>query len=663
MTLASAILLCSVSLSNLAWAAPCPQFSFASAGTFRAGSQPVSVAVADFNGDGKPDLVVANQVSGDVSVLLGNGNGTFQTAVNYASGNGPSSVAVGDFNGDGKRDLAIANSGSGDVSVLLGNGDGTFQAFVSYGLGDVPQSVAVGDFNGDGKLDLAVAMRTFADVSVLLGNGDGTFQAAQYYGAGADPLSVAVGDFTGDGKLDLAVGNAGLFDAPPNVSVLLATNDNKGFIFQPAVNYDAGSSPRSVAVADFNGDGKLDLVVANYGALDNDGRFTGSSVSVLLGNGDGTFQAAVNYSAQEGPLSTAVGDFNGDGKPDLAVANDLSASVSVLLGNGDGTFQASMNYGAGTNPRSVAVADFNGDLRPDVAVVNADGVTVLLNICLNNPPTISGIADQVINEDTSTTAISFTVGDMETNPGLLSVAGASSNTNLVNNANFAFGGSGANRTVTITPLPNRSGITTNTITVSDGATTASTTFVLTVNPVNDPPSFVKGANQTVLEDAGSQTVSGWATAISAGPTDEGGQSLTFLVSNNNTALFSVQPTVSLSGTLTYTPAPNANGTATVTVQLQDNGGTANGGIDISAPQTFTITVTAVNDPPSFVKGANQTVAEDSGPQTVIGWATGISAGPANESGQSLTFLVSDNNTGLFVTQPAVSASGTLTYTS
>ena len=188
------------------------------------------------------------------------------------------------------------------------------------------------------------------------------------------------------------------------------------------------------------------------------------------------------------------------------------------------------------------------------------------------------------------------------------------------------------------------------------------TVTITVTAVNDAPSFTKGANQTVLEDAGAQTVAGWATALSAGPVDESGQALDFIVSNDNNPLFSVQPAIAANGTLTYTPAANANGLATVTVQIHDNGGTANSGVDTSASQTFTITVTAVNDAPSFTKGANQTVLEDAGAQTVAGWATALSAGPADESGQALDFIVSNDNNPLFSAQPAVAANGTLTYT-
>jgi len=215
-----------------------------------------------------------------------------------------------------------------------------------------------------------------------------------------------------------------------------------------------------------------------------------------------------------------------------------------------------------------------------------------------------------------------------------------------------------------TPNANFNGVDTFTYKANDGTGDSNVaTVTITVMAVNDVPSFTKGADQTVLEGPWELTVGGWATAISAGPADEAGQALDFIVTNDNNALFAVQPAINAAGRLTFTLAGNGNGLATVTVRLHDDGGTANGGVDTSAAQTFTITVTAVNDAPSFTKGADQTVLEDAGAQTVGGWATAISAGPADEAAQVLDFIVTNDNNTLFAAQPAVdAASGDLTYT-
>ncbi len=220
--------------------------------------------------------------------------------------------------------------------------------------------------------------------------------------------------------------------------------------------------------------------------------------------------------------------------------------------------------------------------------------------------------------------------------------------------------------LTFTPAPNANGTATVTINLSDdggGADqSADQTFTITITAVNDTPSFTKGSDQTVWEGTDSW-VSYWATAISAGPSDEAGQVLTFTLTNDNNSLFSVQPAINTIGQLTYTLKSHANGSATVEVVLKDNGGTANGGNDTYATQTFTITVTAVNDEPSFTPGSDQTVLEDAGAQTVVSWATAISAGPADEAGQVLTFTVTNDNNSLFSAQPAISSTtGNLTYT-
>jgi len=276
---------------------------------------------------------------------------------------------------------------------------------------------------------------------------------------------------------------------------------------------------------------------------------------------------------------------------------------------------------------------------------------------------LADIPDTSTNEDTSV-LVPFDPGDTST---ITSVTANSSNPTLVPNdlAHLSVALAGNTEVVTINPAANEVGTTNITVTVNrSGGGSASKTFKLTVNPVNDAPSFTKGADQTVNEDSGAQTVTNWATNILAGPADEAAQTLTFQITGNtNAALFSSAPAISSTGTLTYTPAANASGPATITITLKDNGGTANGGVDTSAAQTFTITVNPVNDAPLFTKGADQTVNEDSGSRFVSPWATGISAGALDESGQTLTFQVTNNtNATLFSSAPTINSNGALSYT-
>jgi hypothetical protein len=344
--------------------------SFNSPVVFSAGNKPSSVTTGDFNHDGNLDLAVADAGGSNITIRLGNGKGGFSYEAAYTVGSGPASIVTGDFNGDGKLDLAVAIEGvypnwGSTVAVLMGNGDGTFQAPVSYAVGTQPDSVAVGDFNRDGKLDLAVISVASATVSILVGNGNGTFRPAQFYSAGSFADAVAVGDFNGDGKPDLAISNSSVCSLGDQgyVSILLGNGDGT---FQPPVGYVAGEGPIATAVADFNGDGKPDLAVVNN---------CSSDISIFIGNGDGTFQSQGSYFVYpNNPTAIAVGDFNGDGKPDLAV---IDSDVSILLGNGDGTFQLFVSYWAG-EANSAAVGDFTSDGKPDLVLTSSNNMVVIL---------------------------------------------------------------------------------------------------------------------------------------------------------------------------------------------------------------------------------------------------------------------------------------------
>jgi len=348
---------------------------------------PQSVAVADFNGDGKPDLAVPVYSIGTslsaVSVLLGNGDGTFAAGpVVPAIGLNAGSVVAGDFNGDGHADIAITLPDNSSIMVLLGKGDGTFTQKGTIADPAVPTFVAAGDFNGDGRADLVVANEGGLDLTILLGNGDGTFAAGSNVATSDEPVAVAVGDFNGDGNLDVATVifpyQAGVLgsgtDVPGSVQIFLGKGD--GTFTPVAASPSTGLTAVSIAAADFNADGILDLAVANT-YVDTSGPGT---VTVLLGKGNGTFTAAASPLTGILPQSVAAVDLNGDGVVDLFTANASSNTATILLGKGDGTFLTSVSPAAGRNPIFAAAGDFNGDGLTDIAAANnnASALTVLL---------------------------------------------------------------------------------------------------------------------------------------------------------------------------------------------------------------------------------------------------------------------------------------------
>jgi uncharacterized repeat protein (TIGR01451 family) len=288
---------------------------------YAVGDVPYSIVVSDFNGDGVPDIAVANNGSGNVSILLGNGDGTFRSAVNYPAGSGVDVLAVADFNGDGNADLVASSTLSGGLVVLLGNGDGTLQPPVSVSTTTYPPSVSVADFNGDERPDLLVCGN--GTVGLLLGNGDGTFQVEQTISlGGAYAYWTATADFNGDGHIDILVNTSS------SMLVFLGNGDG---VFGAPLTSNASSYSGAPVIADFYGDGKLDLAFVDPGDSQVDGVGRGT-VWVLPGNGDGTFQSALKYIAPAGVTVLAAGDFNGDGKVDVLVAEGTGNGYAVLLG-------------------------------------------------------------------------------------------------------------------------------------------------------------------------------------------------------------------------------------------------------------------------------------------------------------------------------------------
>ena len=374
------------------------------------GHNPSSLVVADFNNDGIPDLAVVNTNDNSVSILLGDGTGKFLPANSspfstsaFLDSDTPIGITACDFNGDGKIDLAVTTiptgifSGlgglitghvGGGVTLRIGNGDGTFSGQGPFGNpnnagtnGDLPTSIACGYFNTNNAqknfVGLAVTNLNSGNVSIFFGDGTGNFNLApgSPFSVGTQPTAIAVADFNNDGKADLAVANTD----DGTLAILYGNGDGT---FTSAANspINVGVRPISIALADFNGDGKTDIAVANYSS---------STVSVLLADPTtGAFSSVSTFPVGRHPFSIAAGDFNKDGRMDLIVANSTGNLVSILLGKGDGTFAAAQNVPVDLSPHYLAVGDFNRDSAPDFAAISGSGsnISVFLNQTDTTPP-------------------------------------------------------------------------------------------------------------------------------------------------------------------------------------------------------------------------------------------------------------------------------------
>jgi hypothetical protein len=411
--------------------------------SYPVGTNPVAVAVGDFNNDANPDLVVADSSDNTVSVLLNNGDATFQAQVKSGVGKSPVGVAVGDFNHDGNLDIVTANEGSstsnansnssqGSLSVTLGKGDGTFPNTTNYLLPNVianqlpqPQfhstvSIAVGDLNHDGNLDVVLATSDEGKgwINVFLGRGDGSFKELPPFPINsADPTSLALADVNGDGNLDIVAGN---FSSGPYSSVLLGNGDGT---FQETSNLNTGTfDTNNVATADFNKDGIPDLVTTGESLVN--GRFH-VAVNVLLGTGTGAFGTPQTLLPGSFPGALAVADFNHDGNLDILTVNDTIGTISVFLGNGTDGFPSVVNLPSPVlvvHPGGVAVGDFNRDGFPDLAVtdISSNTVDVLINSGTWDPPAPTATTAGTALTQSGTSAAS--VGTTVTRPASLAPA-------------------------------------------------------------------------------------------------------------------------------------------------------------------------------------------------------------------------------------------------
>lgn len=440
-----------------------------------AGRFATTVAIGDVNGDGKLDLVVGNPCAdpycsvGGIGVLLGNGDGTFQPAVNYfvgTDGFSKISVAIADVNGDGKPDIVTANyvdypGPESTMSVLLGNGDGTFLPAVVYDSGGTGASgIAVADLNGDGKADIVVVNQCTPDtadctyysqpgpgqISVFFGYGDGSFKSpVNYDSSGYFSDAVTIADFNGDGVPDIAVADwchdfgscLAYQNDPGGVSVFLGKGDGT---FRAPVDYESGGDfAYSIAAGDVNGDGVADLVVANY-TLNPRSAF--GAIGVMLGNGDGSFQGPASYSYDNvvNALTVAIADVNGDGRTDVILSGRCpycGTQVQVMPGNGDGSFAAPASFRSGgfTFSYSVAVADLTHDGRPDV-VVTSECTRLHGRSCSND----NGVAGVLLNSlyAPTTTAIASSQNPSRVNQRVTITATVSASTAVPDGSTVAF---------------------------------------------------------------------------------------------------------------------------------------------------------------------------------------------------------------------------------
>jgi uncharacterized protein YjdB len=596
---------------------------------FTTGTNPYSVAIGDLDGDGKADLAVVNNGSSTVSVFHNTSSsgaitaGSFAAKVDFTTGTNPVSVSIGDLDGDGKADLAVANFSSATVSVFRNTSSsgvitaGSFAAKVDFATGANPISVAIGDLDGDGKADLAVANYTSNNVSVFRNTGSsGAITAASFaakvdFATGTNPRIVAIGDLDGDGKADLAVAN----QSSATVSVFRNTSSSGAITagsFAAKVDFATGNQPYSVAIGDLDGDGKADLAVANNGS-NNVSVFRNTSSSGAITSG--SFAAKVDFTTGTNPRIVSIGDLDGDGKADLAVANYGSTSVSVFRNTSSsgaitaGSFAARVDFTTGTNPISVGIGDLDGDGKADLAVANYGSNTV--SVIRNNP--LAGNTGAATVCVGSTTTLSNATSGGTWSSGSTGIATVGSATGVVTGvaagtASISYNVSGGSvvTIVTVNPVPT---ISVGAASICNGASTSLTgsggssyswspstgLSATTGSVITASPTVTTTYTVTVPNDYGCTYTATATVTVNALPTVSAGSSVA-ICSGSSTTLtatggttFTWSPATSLSATTGASVSATPTTTVTYTVTGTTSGCSATSSVTVTVKTVPTIT--------------------------------------------------------------------------